>query len=61
MFATKKALDNHIDTTKYELKKLQNKYWLLLDKYELLLKHFGLSEHTTPETTELITKDSPER
>ena len=61
MFATKKELERHIESTQSELRNLQDKYWSLWHKHELLLKHFGLKEHTTPEKKELRTKGGPER
>ena len=76
MFATKKALNSHIESSNKAIRDLkfsvyEDHYQLLLDhsrrlfslleKYELLLKHFGLTEHTTPETKELRTKGGPER
>lgn len=61
MLRTKRDLDSHINWTQYEIKNLQDKYWSLYHKHELLLKHLGLTEHTTPETKELRTKGGPER
>ncbi len=61
MFASKKDLKNHIEWVECELKVLGERYWSLYHKHELLLKHFGLTEHTTPETKELRTKGGPER
>lgn len=61
MFASKKDLKAHIQRTEYALTSLQDRYWSLWHKHELLLKHFGLTEHTTPETKELRTKGGPER
>lgn len=60
MFATKKDLNNHFESTRFELSQLQERYWSLWHKHELLLEHFGLSEYTTPETKELRTKGGPE-
>lgn len=61
MLATKKDLENHIKATEWEIRQLRDRCWDLWHKHERLLKHFGLTEHTTPETTELRTKGGPER
>ena len=61
MFATKKALERHIASTEYALTNLEDRYWSLWIRHELLLKHFGLSEHTTPETRELRAGPKPRR
>ena len=61
MLATKKEMERNIHALQGEIRQVRDRNWELWHKYELLLKHFGLTEHTTPETTELRTKGSPER
>lgn len=60
MFVTKKTLSRHIAFTDVEIKNLNERYWSLWHKHELLLKHLGLTECKIPETTELRPKGSPE-
>ena len=61
MFSTRKKLDALRNSTNYEIKELHDKYWKLLHKHELLLKHLGLTEHKIPESTELRIKGGPAR
>ena len=61
MFITKKALDRKLEYAESRLETLEDRYWSLWHKHEMLLKHFGLSEHTTPASVELRTKGGPER
>ena len=61
MLVTKNELARYKERTEYALTSLQDRYWILSERYELLLKHFGLTEHTTPETKELRTNGGPER
>ena len=61
MFITQKDLNTHTNAIFYEIKELQDKYWKLWHKHEVLLKHLGLTEHKIPESTELRIKGGPER
>lgn len=61
MFITKKTLDSKLEYAESRLNTLENQYWSLWHKHELLLKHLGLTEHKIPELVELRTKGGPER
>lgn len=56
MFVTKRELARLDAVMESRFDKLHDKYWELWCKHEILLKHFGLVEVTTPKNTELRPK-----
>ena len=60
MLVTKKEFELQNKSLQLAIKDLQDRYWSLYHKHELLLDHFGLTEITKPETKELRKKRGPE-
>ena len=61
MLVTKKRHDSDMQDVRNQIDTLNNKYRELWHKHEMLLRHFGLLEHTIPAVKELRTKGGPER
>ena len=61
MFVTTKRFNWLMDRRDSAIQELQNKYYLLLRKHNLLLTHLGLTEVDVPAKTELRTKGRPEK
>jgi hypothetical protein len=61
MFVKKTVFKDQIEYMSRDIKRLEERYWELWHKHEILLSHFGLTEHTIPQKTELRTKGGPER
>lgn len=61
MLITKDRYDREMAAVKYDVNRLNNLYWDLFEKYNLLLEHLKLNEQVIPEKRVLISKGSPER
>lgn len=61
MFVTQRKIDAAIEYMERECRRIDERYWKLYHKHELLLRHLGLVEHEIAAKTELRAKDGPER
>lgn len=56
MFVTKATLDRRLEQRDRDIKALEDRYFALRNKHNLLLAHFGLAEVDIPARTEIRTK-----
>ena len=61
MLVTKKRYEIDMTNARREFNSLNQRYWDLSARHDLLLAHLGLTERKVTSKIELVTKGSPER